>query len=324
MKNKITKRIIRKIILSFVVITVGILSYTSTLDLLLDKIYIGELDNKGQDYFNSTLKRAIYTFAIARGINGVISVIQGTELSGAPGGVGVKFAVGEILDPINDLIERFSWVMLISTTSIGIQKMLLEMGKWFGFKILVCLSMFIILFGLWIPRISSINLLSLGYKIIIISIVIRFCIPAVALVSEKVYDLFLKDTYIESTKSLVEIKSKIKYPDLVDNKSQTIDPGFWENFLSKYEELKESVNIKRRLSLLSDTVSNSVKYIINLIVVFVLQTVLIPVIVLWALIKLTNYLFKTNITKSIDQKLKDFLISDKKLTSDSTTKPVSI
>jgi len=192
------------------------------------------------------------------------------------------------------------------------------MGKWFGFKVLVCLSMCIILIGLWIPYISSINLLSAGYKILIIAVVIRFCIPAVALVSEKVYDLFLKDTYIESTKSLGEIKSKIKYPDLGDNKSQTIDPGFWENFLSKYKELKESINIKQRLSLLSDTVSNSVKYIINLIVVFVIQTVLLPLIVIWALIKLTKYLFNAGITKSIDQRLKDFLISDKKITSDST------
>ncbi len=315
------KKIIKKIAFSFIVLIVGILSYTSTIDVLLDKIYVGELDNRGQAYFDKALKNGIYTFAIARGINGVISVIQGTELSGAPGGIGVKLAVGEILDPINDLIERFSWVMLISTTSIGIQKILLEVGKWFGFKILICLSMLIILLGLWLPNIWSINLLSLGYKIIIISIIIRFCIPAVAMVSDKVYVLFLEDTYTESTESLEIIKGKIKYPDSPDNQNQSSEPGFWENFLSRYKELKESIDIKKRLSVLSDTVSNSVKYILNLIAVFLIQTVVIPIIVIWILIKLTYYLFRTSITKSIDQKFQDFLMGIKNKSQ--PTKPIN-
>jgi len=306
------KAIIKKITLSFIVLIIGILSYTSTIDVLVDKMYVGELDNKGQRYFDKALKNGIYTFAIARGLNGVISVIQGTELSGAPGGIGVKLAVGEILDPINDLIERFSWVMLISTTSIGIQKILLEVGKWFGFKILICLSMLIILLGLWLPNIWSINLLSLGYKIIIISVIIRFCIPAVAMVSDKVYVLFLEDTYTESTESLEIIKGKIKYPDSPDSQNQAFEPGFWENFLTKYKELKESIDIKKKLSALSDTASNSVRYILNLIAVFLIQTVVIPIIVIWILIKLTYYLFRTSITKSIDQKFQDFLTSIKK------------
>ena len=305
------KKVIKKIAFSFIVLIVGILSYTSTIDVLLDKIYVGELDNRGQAYFDKALKNGIYTFAIARGINGVISVIQGTELSGAPGGIGVKLAVGEILDPINDLIERFSWVMLVSTTSIGIQKILLEIGKWFGFKILICLSMLIILLGLWLPNIWSINLLSLGYKIIIISVIIRFCIPAVALVSDKVYVLFLEDTYTESTESLEIIKGKIKYPDSLNSENQASEPGFWENFLTRYKELKESIDIKKRLSVLSDTVSNSVKYILNLIAVFLIQTVVIPIIVIWILIKLAYYLFRTSITKSIDQKFQEFLTSIK-------------
>lgn len=37
---------------------------------------------------------------------------QGTELSIEPMGVGVILTLGELLDPLNDLIEQFSNVLL--------------------------------------------------------------------------------------------------------------------------------------------------------------------------------------------------------------------
>jgi hypothetical protein len=71
-------------------------------------------------------------FAVARTLNGVISAAQGTEVALEPGGVGVVLSVGEILDPINDLIERFSAVMLIAASSLGLQALLLNIlqGSW--------------------------------------------------------------------------------------------------------------------------------------------------------------------------------------------------
>ena len=131
-------------------------------------------------YFSQTIKRALVTFAIARTLNAAISAFQDSEVVISPTGIGATLSVGEILDPLNDLVERFSWVMLISTTSLGIQKIFMEIGVWFGFKILLSFSMSIILIGIWIPRISNVSLMSLGYKLIIVAIVIRFCIPLIA------------------------------------------------------------------------------------------------------------------------------------------------
>lgn len=54
------------------------------------------------------MARAAYTFALVRGLNGVIALIQGTEVVVSPAGMGLTLTVGEILDPINDLAERFS------------------------------------------------------------------------------------------------------------------------------------------------------------------------------------------------------------------------
>jgi hypothetical protein len=92
----------------------------------------------GADY-DALFQRALVTFALARTLNGVISVVQGTELAIQPAGVGVTLTPGQILDPVNDLVERFSWVMLGATLSLGVQNVLLEISSWWGTRLIVAL-----------------------------------------------------------------------------------------------------------------------------------------------------------------------------------------
>ena len=60
------------------------------------------LDEQGQHYTNEALKRSLVTFGVARGLNGVISVAQGTEVALQPAGIGLTFTPGQILDPLNE------------------------------------------------------------------------------------------------------------------------------------------------------------------------------------------------------------------------------
>ena len=50
----------------------------------------GVADRLSKDYAATALERAFVTWAVARGLNGVISVAQGTEVALEPGGVGVN------------------------------------------------------------------------------------------------------------------------------------------------------------------------------------------------------------------------------------------
>ena len=56
------------------------------------------LDQQAARNYETLFQRALVTFALARGLNGVISVAQGTEVAVEPGGMGVNFTVGEILE----------------------------------------------------------------------------------------------------------------------------------------------------------------------------------------------------------------------------------
>ena len=283
----------KKLLISLVVLLIGILAYTSVIDKVFQKTFLSKLDAAGNEYFDDAMTRAVYTFAVVRGLNGLISVIQGTDVAISPAGIGVQLAVGEVLDPVNDLIERFSLIMLLSTTSLGIQKILLEMGVWFGFKILLSLSMLILLIGIWTSHIfPKLNLMPLGYKLLLISLVIRFCIPAVALISESMYTLFLEKQYTESLKSLEKVNQEIKDTDIIDEGGKTPkdDPGYWDALKKVYKDTKDAIDIRGKIIFLKEKISDYAKYIINLMIVFLLQTVIIPLCVLWGLIRLAAYI----------------------------------
>ena len=66
------------------------------------------------EYADATFKRALVAFGVARGINAAISVLQESEVRVGVG-VGASVKPGQALDPVNDLVERFSWVMLVTS-----------------------------------------------------------------------------------------------------------------------------------------------------------------------------------------------------------------
>ncbi|XPV54723.1 MAG: hypothetical protein ACNI3H_07375 [Halarcobacter ebronensis] len=80
------------------------------------------IDTTAKTLVDDSFSQAIIVFGSAKALNAVISLAQGTELS-------LPFfvvAIGEVLDPVNDLVEQFSLVMLASMTSLGIQKIFLN------------------------------------------------------------------------------------------------------------------------------------------------------------------------------------------------------
>jgi hypothetical protein len=81
----------------------------------------GVLDHFSSEHLNASISSAGLIYGTARGINALVSLLQGTEIN-IPF---VTFSIGEILDPVNDLIERFSDIILLALGSLALQKILL-------------------------------------------------------------------------------------------------------------------------------------------------------------------------------------------------------
>jgi hypothetical protein len=86
--------------------------------------WLPEMDAAARAYLDLSMADSLVVYATARGLNAVISVIQSVHLSFSLG-AGVGLNLGEMLDPLNDLIERFSTFVLYGLAAIGLQKLLL-------------------------------------------------------------------------------------------------------------------------------------------------------------------------------------------------------
>ena len=102
---------------------------------LLALAWTGPLDRLSQDYVSASLVDAGLVYATARGINALVSALQGTELDMWL----VTFSIGELLDPVNDVIERFSAVMTLAVTSLVVQQLLLVIVSHVSFSAVLSL-----------------------------------------------------------------------------------------------------------------------------------------------------------------------------------------
>lgn len=243
----------------------------------------GILDKQGEQYTNETLKRSLAAFAIARGLNGVISVAQGTEVAVQPAGVGVNFTPGEILDPINDLVERFSWVMLLSSTSLGIQQILLSISTWHLFTLVVVAVLALACIALWLRSGISSGIRQFVLKLSLALMIIRFAVPFMAIANEWIYEEFLSELYSESTTSLSETTDDIRElnRDLDQSEATANDESLLGSVRQLVQSAASTVDLNARLTQYKQSASAATQHAINLIVVFVFQTIILPLVFLW-------------------------------------------
>ncbi len=266
----------RKTVITLLAVVVGILAYTGT------------VDEYGEDYADKGFKRALATFAVARALNGVISVAQGTEVAVQPAGIGINFTPGEILDPVNDLVERFSWVMLASSTSLGLQKLLLTIFSSQAFSLATVISLALAIFALWYQGRQPPWLKPLLYKVTLFVLIVRFCIPAVALVGEGVFSLFLEEQYSTSTRHIEETTEAIA--EVNRRTDAEIPSGNDASLLDRAKQMMDSaaasVDVGGYVDRYKEVAADASEHAVNLIVIFTLQTILLPLFLLWLLIRI--------------------------------------
>lgn len=85
-----------------------------------------QIEEKTDAYFSETMTEAALAFGTARALNGAISVVKESSVSAEPMGVGVNLALGQALDPLDDVVERLSDVLFTTIVALSIQKIVYE------------------------------------------------------------------------------------------------------------------------------------------------------------------------------------------------------
>ena len=250
--------------------------------------FSGVMDDASQTIAQDSFKRALVTFAAARTLNGVISAAQGTEIALEPGGVGVILSIGEALDPINDLIERFSTVMLIATSSLGVQNILLGISRWWGINVALAVIGLAVLLTAWSRIDARDRIAIIASRMFAMILFVRFAVPLLVIGTSLISQAFLDEGLDESTAALESTRSEIEELSEAPAGVSDEDRSLLDRLGSAIDESIQSMNASRRLDELRETASNAAEHIVNLIVIFVLQTILLPLGIFWLLLEIVK------------------------------------
>ena len=232
--------------------------------------WLAPVDAPAREQINEGLKRALTTFAAARALGAVVSVAQGTQVDATPGGVGVSFAPGQALKPLNELIEQFAAIMLAASVSFGIQLVLLNIGAHQLMSGLVCGVALAWGIARWrrgtSPRWLQSALIGL--------LLVRFAVPLCAVANEGVYRAFMANDY-QAALSGIE-----KSPTAVIDATQEA-PSAQEGWRERVERwLPKLPNLKATYDQILKSASEWAERIVKLIALFVLQTIVLPLVFL--------------------------------------------
>ncbi len=271
--------------------TILILSATLAL-LFLSTHKLPLLDTQTDHYFKETVTDATLAYATTRGVNAVVSVLKESELSLSPAGIGLTVAVGQILDPIDDMTERLSSVLVVSIVSLGLQKIINDIGGAISFQFMALLFPFFII-PVWVKNRTVRLFVSLIGRIITLAVILRLLLPISSIVNNSMYQHIFSDQVLETREKLNVISSQYKDLSSFDsgNQHDGIISKFARNTNNKIESTKKIfVNI---LDNAESIITSLIRLTILYVTLFITQVVLIPVVMLWFLIKAFDTIFMT-------------------------------
>ena len=264
-----------------------------------------EVDKYALSLQDEAFNRALVSFGLAKGLNAVISLLQGTELSFTPIGVGLNFSVGEVLDPFNDMVERFSWIMLAATVSIGIQKIILTLSATLFMQVALTFSVGASLFLVWSKTIQLHSFTSFIFKSFLLLLVLRFSAIVFMLFVSLIHTSVLEVEYNQANKIVEQTKIQL---DNLNQQNQTLareqkEDGFFSGLSSKYDAVFEKLNIEEKLHSLETSIDTASNNIITLITIFILETILMPLLYFWLLLASIKYIFRLKLDTYLNKVL---------------------
>ncbi len=257
-------------------------------------IQIPVLDSTADTYFKDSITKAGISYGVCRVINATVSVIKESSLELEPAGIGLSLAIGQIVDPINDMVERLSNVLVMSITSLGVQELAYEISL-----TLVPLILAVILFMLsllmWFKNERLLKLQRILLSVLIIASIARFCLPLSSMANEFLQKTFFEDKIIEANEKLTN--STANLDTLKDVQLPRYDGliGTIENSASYLKE--KSIHFKTAIKTTIENKGIIVENLLNLTFlyfgIFMIQVLILPLLIFWLLMKIVNALFLT-------------------------------
>ncbi len=255
-------------------------------------IQVPVLDSTADTYFRDSISKAGISYGTCRVINATVSIIKESSLELEPAGIGLSLAVGQVVDPINDMVERLSNVLVMSITSLGVQELTYEISLTLAPQILA-IFLFILSFLIWFKNDKALKFQRIIMSILIIVSIARFCLPVSSMVNEFLQEHFFEQKILEANEGLAH-----GVADLDKLKEVTLPKydGFLETIENSASYLKQkSIDFKKAVAITLKNrdiiVENLLKLTFLYVGIFAIQVLVLPLLIFWFFVKIVNSLF---------------------------------
>ena len=249
------------------------------------------LDSNADAYFKDSITKAGVSYGVSRVINATVSVIQESRLELEPAGIGMSLAVGQVVDPINDLVERLANVLVMSIVSLGVQELAYEISITIVPQIIAVLLIILSLL-VWFKNERVFLLRKVMVNALVIVTIARFCLPLSSMANEFLQGAFFDAKIMEANEKLTASTSELnKMDDIVIPKAD----GFIGTIGNSATYLKEkSVDFKNTIQIVMENrgviVENLLRLTFLYLGIFVIQVLVLPLLIFWILLRVINSL----------------------------------
>ena len=255
-------------------------------------IQIPVIDSTAETYFRDSIIKAGVSYGVCRVINATVSVIKESSVELEPAGIGLSLAVGQIVDPINDMVERVSNVLVMSITSLGVQELAYEISLTVV-PLIVAVLLLILSILVWFRNERILKLQRIVLNVLVIASIARFCLPLSSMANEFLQETFFEDKIVEANTNLADGTADLnKLKDVHVPKYEGV-MGTIENSASYLKQ--KSIDFKKAIAV---TIENKTIIVENLLQltflylgIFIIQVLILPLMTFWFLMRLVNSLF---------------------------------
>jgi hypothetical protein len=245
--------------------------------------WLQPLDDPAKQQVDDGLQRALVTYGSARVLHAVVSVVQGTEISATPAGVGATFTPGQALAPAAEMLKQFSDLMLFVCVAFGVQKLLIAIGAFW----LSSLALTVVLVG-WLAFYLRQTVVPVWLKkLALVLLLVRFAVPLSLMGSALVFAQILHEPYLESQAALGGLTASASQQAAAVAKPVPPEvPGMLDSIKKWFGD--KAVVATEKLDGLRQAVADAAEHLVRLMAVFLLQTIVLPLLLvvgLWAAVR---------------------------------------
>lgn len=268
--------------------------------ILLPGLKLPYIDTNTDTYFSESMTKAGVAYGVCRVVNASVSAIKESQIQIEPAGLGVSLAAGQVLDPLDDMVERVSGILVTAIVSLGIQKIAYELCVAFV-PSLIGIAL-LVLFGISFIKGERARTL----RRLVVSSIILLAVARLFLPTSSIINAYLQEKYFLPQIITVEKELAMNSPELerlkdmgmpeIDGVLGTVKNGF--DFVGeKTSDL--GATLKAMVGNMEVMISNLLKLAYLYVAIFIVQVIILPVGAFWLLTRITNVLFRTGIPYTV-------------------------